>query len=129
MEPGSSHLIRGFVFSLLLSSLFLFTSNTKANLEYAKQAGKDCLVCHLSAEGGPELTRYGEAFRKGGYQFPIPDESFREVPWYKELFSIVIGYLHLAAGVVWFGTIFYVHIIIKPERLTQGLPRSELILG
>ncbi len=129
MEPGRSHLIKGFVFSLLLSSLFLFTSNAKANLEYANQTGKDCLFCHRSADGGPELTRSGEAYRKGGYRFPIPDESLGEAPWYRQLLSIVIGYLHLAAGVVWFGTIFYVHIIIRPERLTQGLPRSELILG
>lgn len=127
--PVEPYLIRRFVFSLLFAALFLFPTEALANAEFAAQTGEDCKACHQSPQGVADLTPYGEAFRRGGYQYPIPDDAFRAVPLYKKIVRLVIGYFHLMAGVVWFGTIFYAHIIIKPQALTQGLPRSELILG
>jgi predicted heme/steroid binding protein len=76
-----------------------------------------------------DLTAYGEAFRTGEFRFPIPQEAFGERPLHKKLVRLILLYLHLAAGVVWFGTMFYVHIIIKPQTFTQGLPKAELGLG
>jgi len=37
--------------------------------------------------------------------------------------------VHVAAGFMWFGTILYVHLILKPAYAAGGLPRGELRLG
>ncbi len=37
--------------------------------------------------------------------------------------------MHLLTAIVWFGTIFYVHILLKPAYAARGLPRGELLLG
>jgi predicted heme/steroid binding protein/uncharacterized membrane protein len=42
---------------------------------------------------------------------------------------LIIGYLHLLTAIAWFGTIFYVHILLKPAYAAKGLPKGELILG
>ena len=30
---------------------------------------------------------------------------------------------------MWFGTILYVHLLLKPAYAARGLPRGELMLG
>jgi predicted heme/steroid binding protein len=35
----------------------------------------------------------------------------------------------MMTAILWFGTILYVHIILKPAYAAQGLPRGELMLG
>ena len=114
---------------LLIVSIWLFPSHLTAKEEYAAQTGKDCETCHIDPSGGPDLTPYGQAFRRGGQQYPIPAEAFTELPRYRRIVHFLIGYFHIAAGVIWFGTIFYVHMFITPQALARGLPRSELILG
>jgi predicted heme/steroid binding protein/uncharacterized membrane protein len=42
---------------------------------------------------------------------------------------LVIGYLHMLAAIAWFGTIMYVHILLKPAYASKGLPKGELRLG
>jgi predicted heme/steroid binding protein len=118
----------GFVL-LLIVSLWLFPSHLTAREEYATQTGKDCETCHETPSGGPDLTPYGQAFRRGGHQYPIPAEAFKVFPRLRQIVRFFVGYFHIAAGVIWFGIIFYVHIFITPRVLTRGLPRSELILG
>ena len=39
------------------------------------------------------------------------------------------GFLHLLTAVMWFGTILYVHLLLKPAYASRGLPRGELIVG
>ncbi len=114
---------------LLIASLWLFPSHPRAREEYAAQTNKDCETCHKPPFGGSNLTPYGQAFRRGGHQYPIPEEAFEALSRSQRVVRLVIGYFHIAAGVIWFGTIFYVHIFITPKALTRGLPRSELILG
>jgi predicted heme/steroid binding protein len=114
---------------LLIVSLWLSPSYLTAKEEYSAQTGKDCETCHINPSGGSDLTPYGQAFRRGGHQYPIPAEAFKAPSPSKRIVRFFIGYLHIAAGVIWFGTIFYVHIFITPQALTGGLPRSELILG
>jgi predicted heme/steroid binding protein/uncharacterized membrane protein len=41
----------------------------------------------------------------------------------------VAGFLHLFTAVLWFGTILYVHLLLKPSYAAHGLPRGELIVG
>jgi predicted heme/steroid binding protein/uncharacterized membrane protein len=40
-----------------------------------------------------------------------------------------VGLIHILAAVIWFGTIFYIHLFIKPSSFTTGLPLRERILG
>ncbi|MEJ2696461.1 MAG: CopD family protein [Candidatus Sulfobium sp.] len=37
--------------------------------------------------------------------------------------------MHLLTAIAWFGTILYVHILLKPSYASKGLPRGELLLG
>jgi predicted heme/steroid binding protein len=39
------------------------------------------------------------------------------------------GFLHLLTAVMWFGTILYVHLMLKPAYASRGLPRGELMVG
>jgi predicted heme/steroid binding protein len=121
--------IVGFGVFLVALSFCVSPPHLKAKEEYAELTGKDCEICHKDPSGGPDLTRYGDAFQRGGYQYPIPPEAFQSLPLFKRVVRFLIGFLHLAAGIVWFGTIFYVHVIITPQALTRGLPKSEMILG
>jgi predicted heme/steroid binding protein/uncharacterized membrane protein len=96
-----------------------------ATTEYARQTGKRCADCHVDPAGGGTLTKDGEAFRdslriKGEYRILHPVQH---------VIRFVIGYLHTMTGIIWFGTILYVHIILKPTYAAQGLPKGELILG
>ena len=95
-----------------------------ATPEYARQTGRDCKICHVEATGG-DLTKAGEDFRedlkiKGKYR---PLHPFQRV------IRLIIGYLHLLTAIAWFGTILYVHILLKPAYAAKGLPKGELILG
>lgn len=92
--------------------------------EYAEQTGFDCKICHVEATGG-KLTKEGEHFKedlvtKGVSHFLTP---------FQKMVRLVIGYLHLLTAIAWFGTIFYVHILLKPAYAAKGLPKGELILG
>jgi predicted heme/steroid binding protein len=42
---------------------------------------------------------------------------------------LMTGYLHVLVGIFWFGTILYVHLILKPAYAAHGLPRGEVRLG
>jgi len=74
---------------------------------------------------GGKLTKAGEDFKenlrmKGQYR---PLRPFQKVV------RLFIGYLHLLTAIAWFGTILYVHILLKPAYAAKGLPKGELILG
>ncbi len=104
-----------------------------ATVDYAQQAGQACPVCHERPEGGGALTATGAAFVRGGYQWPLPAGveitetylAFR-IP---RAIRLIAGYVHLATAVAWFGTIFYVHVVIGPNQLTSGIPRTERRIG
>jgi len=96
-----------------------------ATAEYASRTGLECSACHVNQLGGGELTGFGRDFEgalAAGGKRPGPPVAKRAV-------RLLVGYLHILAGVVWFGTIFYVHIILKPAYASKGLPRGELVLG
>jgi len=105
--------------------LFLLCGSAAATPEYAEQTGKSCEACHREPAGGKDLTPAGEAFRddlrlKGQY---------RPLTRGQHVVRFVIAYLHLMTAILWFGTILYVHLILKPAYAARGLPRSELIVG
>ena len=104
--------------------LILLPSPSYATPEYTGQTGFACLTCHIDATGG-KLTKAGEEFRgdlktRGLYR---PLKPFQRV------IRFIIGYLHLLMAIAWFGTILYVHILLKPAYAAKGLPKGELILG
>ena len=105
--------------------LLLFAAPAWGTMEFAEQTGKSCEVCHKEPAGGKDLTQAGEAFRndlrlKGQY---------RPLTRARQVVRLIIGYLHLMTAILWFGTILYVHLLLKPAYAARGLPRSELILG
>ena len=114
-----------FCFPILIFLFFtFFPSLSQSTPEYAERTGRDCKICHIEATGG-ELTKAGETFRedlriKGFYR---PLRPFQRV------IRLIVGYLHLLTAIAWFGTILYVHILLKPAYAAKGLPKGELILG
>jgi predicted heme/steroid binding protein len=111
--------------SLLLLVLILFAAlSAQATEEYAAETGQDCAVCHLDPAGGGELTQAGAAYQ--GY-LAQATEGVTESGF--SLVRLVVGYLHLLFALFWFGTILYVHLILKPAYASGGLPRGEVRLG
>ena len=96
-----------------------------ATEEFARQTGKPCGYCHLDPAGGGELTAAGQAFfahrEKSGA--PLGPGTASRV------FHLVVGYLHLLTAIFWFGTILYVHLVLKPAYASSGLPRGEVRVG
>ncbi|GFO58451.1 hypothetical protein GMST_07760 [Geomonas silvestris] len=92
---------------------------------YAKQTGKACAACHLDPGGGGELTAAGKEFAATLSAKAAPDQAS---PVTKGI-RFVAGYLHLLTAILWFGTILYVHLVLKPAYAAGGLPRGEVRVG
>lgn len=112
---------------LVLLALF-WCGSVNATDEYAMQTGKECAACHLNPAGGGELTVSGKAFQArlhaASSTAPSP-EGIRS----SRLLRLVAGYVHLLTAILWFGTILYVHLVLKPAYASQGLPRGEVRVG
>ncbi len=114
------------VTAVLFACIMVFLpSSGSCTTEYAAQTGKKCGYCHIDSMGGGQLTKDGMAFKdslriKGEYKVLNPAQR---------IIRFVIGYLHTMTAIIWFGTILYVHIILKPAYAAQGLPKGELVLG
>lgn len=113
---------------ILLSLLFLSVSISGlfAYEEYAEQTGQACAVCHLDPAGGGELTAEGNGFALSlGQEAVAPEKQSLAA----KLFRLLVGYLHILFAFFWFGTILYVHLILKPAYASRGLPKGEVKLG
>jgi predicted heme/steroid binding protein len=81
-------------------------------------------------EGGGELNTQGIAYARGGYQWPIPEGVQVYTPSnLAKTFRLIVGYIHITVAVIWFGTIFYMHVVVGPRQLRTGVPRAEGIIG
>jgi predicted heme/steroid binding protein/uncharacterized membrane protein len=110
---------------ILIGSFFvIFPSVSHSTPEYAEQTGRDCKICHVEATGG-DLTKAGEDFRED----MRTKGKYRPLHPLQRVVRLIIGYLHLLTAIMWFGTILYVHILLKPAYAAKGLPKGELILG
>ena len=109
----------------------LADSVARATPDYALRTGKPCAYCHERPEGGGALNATGSAFARGGHQWPIPAklEGQAAPSTSTRALRLIVGYIHLVMAVVWFGTIFYIHIVVRPQTLTSGIPRTERRLG
>lgn len=112
--------------SLSVLFILLIPANiSRATTEYARQTGLQCNECHIEAIGGGPLTAKGQEFLsdmkvKGLY---------RPLTKTQKIVRFIIGYIHLMTAIAWFGTILYVHILLKPAYAARGLPKGELFLG
>ena len=114
---------------ILLLGHFLFSTLTPtvsyATPDYARQTGLDCKKCHIDANGGRSLTDYGNQFladikARGQY---------RSLTITQRIIRLAVGYIHMLSAIIWFGTIMYVHVLLKPAYASKGLPKGELRLG
>jgi len=112
------------IFLWLMVGFFFLPLLSHATPEYAEQTGFACLSCHIDATGG-KLTRAGEEFRNDLKTRGL----YRPLNLLQKIVRLTIGYLHLLMAIAWFGTILYVHILLKPAYAAKGLPKGELILG
>ncbi len=120
------------IFPLMAALLLLLVSSpTKAGAteEYARLTGKQCSTCHLDPAGGGELTAAGKAFQSsravpGSVAHPAGRAA--KLP---HLLHFLAGYVHLLGAIFWFGTILYVHVVLKPAYAAHGLPRGEIRVG
>ena len=109
--------------------LFLTVPFGNATEEYAEKTGKSCGYCHLGSSGGGELTKAGENYLQDlieETETDITKKNRKAVSFY---IRFLAGFLHVIMGFFWFGTILYVHIILKPAYAVHGLPRGEVRLG
>ncbi|HER44138.1 MAG TPA: hypothetical protein ENO08_06735, partial [Candidatus Eisenbacteria bacterium] len=119
--------------ALVLCALWLLApGGAEATERYAKETGKGCSFCHELTNGGP-LNEVGLAYVRNDYTYPVPERILDKArrlrsPFHANLRNI-LGYVHLVVASIFVGTIFYVHIFIRPSRLRGGIPRGERALG
>jgi len=77
---------------------------------------------------GGALTETGLEFAASGYVWP-PEGGYRVLGPIRKSVRFVIGTFHIVAAFLWFGTILYVHILLRPAYAAKGLPRGEVFLG
>ncbi|OGP34107.1 MAG: hypothetical protein A2X88_10795 [Deltaproteobacteria bacterium GWC2_65_14] len=128
MKSGRSPAVGRVAFLLLASALVLalFPSRGTGTEEYASRTGRECRACHLDPAGGGELTAEGESFRR---TLPAAGREAAGSTGWRHTVRFLAGFLHLFTAVLWFGTILYVHLLLKPSYAAHGLPRGELIVG
>jgi len=116
-----------FRFLLLALLLLALPAGAGATEEYADRTAQECGVCHRDPSGGGPLSPTGEAFAAAQYRWPIPEDvKVRALSGGMKALRLGLGFLHLATAVMWFGTIFYVHVVLRPKYALGGLPRTEL---
>lgn len=117
--------MRPFISIIFFFFFMIFGSISYATTEYARQTGLQCKECHIEAIGGGPLTSKGQQF--------ISDMKikglYRPLTKTQTVIRFIIGYIHLLTAIAWFGTILYVHILLKPAYAARGLPKGELFLG
>ena len=110
---------------LIIMLLIGTVSVAGATEQFARQTGKRCGYCHLDPAGGGELTAAGRAFLAQQEESGAPSGPGTA----SRLFHLLVGYVHLLTAIFWFGTILYVHLVLKPAYASAGLPRGEVRVG
>ncbi|MFZ2948641.1 MAG: CopD family protein [Desulfuromonadaceae bacterium] len=110
---------------LLLSFVLLTPQPGGATEEFARQTGLACVACHLDPGGGGELTAAGKTFAEMRHS----TAGSSKTGIFAKGFRLATGYIHFLTAIFWFGTILYVHLILKPAYAASGLPRGEVKVG
>lgn len=115
--------VAAFTVTVLLVALLPFPA--RATDEFARRTGKECAACHADPAGGGELTPAGNDFLAS---LAASGKGVPTTPVHRGV-RFAAGFLHLITAVMWFGTILYVHLLLKPAYASHGLPRGELLIG
>lgn len=110
------------------AAIVCLSSSAFALPEYSERSEQGCLTCHIDEEGGGKLTIKGLEFAASGYTWP-PVSGYRVLGPIRKTTRLLIGYLHVLAAFMWFGTILYVHLMLRPGYAVRGLPKGEVFLG
>ena len=113
------------VFLFLALVVLLLPRPAMSTEEYAQKTGQTCGACHVDPSGGGELTSGGKAYRDTIHS----GEAGSAQASGKRVFRLLTGFLHIITGFFWFGTILYVHLVLKPKSAAQGLPKGEMLIG
>ena len=119
-----------FNFILLTTTLcitYMFVYPAGATEDYSDKTGKECNVCHIDPMGGGGLTEFGS-----GYLIcvsPETNQSSGKQNILSKIIRLVIFYIHIITAFLWFGTILYVHLVLKPGYASKGLPGAEVKVG
>lgn len=116
------------VILLIILIITAVTLPALATPEYSDRTGQGCMTCHLSDEGGGQLTTKGLEFAASGYTWP-PEGGYRVLGPIRKSVRLGIGLFHIVASFIWFGAILYVHILLRPGYASRGLPKAEVALG
>ena len=124
--------LKAFFMCLVVAILLVFSSFAELTEEYAEKTGLSCEHCHLDSSGGGELTEAGEEYLEKLRQEPENVQKAKP-PIQRSRFAkyirFIAGWLHMFTAIFWFGTILYVHLILKPAYAAHGLPRGEVRVG
>ncbi len=112
---------------LLVLIICLAPLMASATPDYAEETKQGCLICHLEEDGG-DMNEMGLEFSASGYVWP-PEGGYRVLGPVRKTVRFAFGVFHIIAGFMWFGTILYVHLILKPAYASRGLPKGEVALG
>jgi predicted heme/steroid binding protein len=109
----------------ILTVLFAVAAN--ATEEYAEVTGTECETCHIDPLGGGELTELGKGYLLSISPEAAPDDTSKKPA--SRIIKLIFGYIHIVTAFLWFGTILYVHLVLKPAYASKGLPRGEVKVG
>jgi predicted heme/steroid binding protein len=109
--------------SLLLFFLILPSGYTTEEL--AEKTGKDCSYCHLDPSGGGELTKAGKEYLTEDSK----SDEYAQAKGILHFIRFIAGFFHIFTAIFWFGTILYVHLILRPAYAARGLPKGEVKVG
>ena len=122
--------MRRAVFFLSILFLTVFVSSSAWPLpKYSEETGWECTACHVSSTGGPELTSVGKSYWKKEITVKEKTVLPKERGVRTNYLPLIFGFFHLAAAFMWFGSILYIHIILKPSYAAKGVPRAEIRLA
>jgi len=112
---------------IILFLLVFSAAHLCATEQFAEMTGADCEACHVDPLGGGDLTALGK-----GYLLSTNPEAAQKAAWQgnaARIIKLIAGYIHIVTAFLWFGTILYVHLVLKPAYASTGLPRSEVKVG
>jgi len=112
---------------LLIFAIILPIATSHATPEYSDRTKQGCKTCHTDPITG-RLSDKGLEYAASGYVWP-PEGGYRVLGPIRRSVRLIIGTIHIIFAFIWFGTILYVHIILKPAYAARGLPKGEVSLG
>ncbi|MDF1525003.1 MAG: cytochrome b5 domain-containing protein [bacterium] len=122
-------ILSSFAVVLAIATFLAAVSPALATTDYAIETGQECSICHISSSGGGGLTQAGESYSEDAENWKAPAGPAKKIPVYLRVVHMIILYAHVFFGIIWIGTILYVHLVLKPKYALGGLPRAELRLA